>query len=122
MRSVPCIVLAAACLLALAGCSEKPQAGPDTTASELRVFVDPTTGEIIEPPAAAASKRAALPEAANPAVSTSHEGLKTRPGTTAAGGVILDLNGRFQDELRVTTAPDGSKTTCNHGEAKPDQP
>jgi hypothetical protein len=42
-----------------------------------------------------------------------HEGLEERPGSTAAGGVIVDLKGRLGSLLAVEAGDDGTPhATC----------
>ncbi len=100
------------------GCARPESQEATAPAAQLRVYVDPATGKIIEPPANGARQatgHAAGAEPSRPEVSTSHEGLRTRKGTSRAGGVILDLDGRFQNELTVTRDEHGNNhATCNH--------
>lgn len=99
------------CLLALGFLAAHAAAEPpqDVDAPALRIYIDPATGQPTDPPAIPPA-RAAQP---NENVSTSHEGLTIRKGTTRAGGEILDLNGRFQDELRIDLDATGHKASCN---------
>jgi hypothetical protein len=75
----------------------------------LRVHFDPVTGQIIPPPVAVAPAAPALP--ANHPLSTSGEGLVETPGQTRAGGVILDLQGRFRSTVVTSVGPDGTPLT-----------
>lgn len=73
----------------------------EAVAAGQRIHVDPVTGRIVAPPPSAA--RAAI--AADPAFSTSHDGLvvEQAPG----GGVMVDLQGRFQSAVGAQVKPDG---------------
>ncbi len=74
-------------------------------AARMHVYIDPETGEFGEPPPEAASPEAP-PQAALQLQSPSEE-LVEVPGTTAAGGFTLELNGQFQSPLTVTRDADG---------------
>ena len=71
-----------------------------------RVFKDPATGRLRGRPPEAA--RPVLPPAVVQALSRSPRGLRQRPGATPAGGVRLDLEGRFRSPLVAVKAADGS--------------
>jgi len=73
----------------------------DASLPGLRVHVDPNTGEIIEAPEAAAG-------AADGPVDAETEGLVEEPAPGAAGGIKIDLRGRFRSKTRATVQPDGS--------------
>ncbi len=64
------------------------------------IHVDPQTGERVAPP----TTRAAI--AADPAFSTSPQGLVEQPDT--GGGVMVDLKGRFRSAATATTGADGN--------------
>ncbi len=73
--------------------------------ARMHVYIDPETGEFGEPPPEAATPEAP-PQAALQLQSPSEE-LVEVPGTTAAGGFTLELNGQFQSPLTVTRDADG---------------
>lgn len=72
----------------------------------MRVYVDPNTGEILQPPAGAPANET-IESQEEEAFSTSSEGLVETPSPVPGGGVILDLQGRFQSPLVATQRPDG---------------
>ena len=97
--------------LALARPGKKPgahQAAPSAptaapvVAAGLKVQIDPVTHRIVPPPA-----KLAPDPAAQQLFNSSHEGLVEVPGTTAAGGFKVDLQGRFQSAVTVSVGPDG---------------
>jgi len=111
---------------------ESPPAGPKpeearpaTTALPpsppgLKALLDPATGKFTDPqhrpvsaaPSASATS-AASSAAGSPAnLATSHEGLVAVRGTSRAGGVRVDLKGRFQSAVVATVDPDGKVTTA----------
>ena len=70
----------------------------------MKAYRDPVTGERVGPP-----PRAVHPSAPQPsALSRSHTGLEVVPTGTAAGGVRVDLQGRFRSSVVATKRPDGS--------------
>jgi hypothetical protein len=77
--------------------------GPPTEAQRppqpgMRAYVDPQTGEFAEPPAGASSAAATT----NEAFSRSSSRLVETQGTTPAGGVKVDLRGRFLSTFAAT--------------------
>jgi hypothetical protein len=70
------------------------------------VHVDPETGQVGAPPPASALGAAI---AADPAFSTSHEGLVVEPAP--GGGEMVDLQGRFNSAVWARVKPDGSVVT-----------
>ncbi len=82
----------------------------------MRVYIDPNTGEIQEPPAGAPT--AETTESLEKAFSTSSEGLVETPSPVPGGGVILDLQGRFRSPLVATQDADG-KISIEHMPAVP---
>ncbi len=120
MRAALISLLLTVCSLAAYAQSQAPCApgsgaggsGSGSAAEELRIYIDPATGKP-GVPRAAQQQQGSQPAAVDAAVSTSHEGLRMRPGTTRAGGVILDLGGRFQDDLRIQQGPQGGKVLCD---------
>ena len=72
-----------------------------------KVHIDPATGKIIEPPLRVPGQ---LPPPLPPVDdrhSTSTEGLRMTPVTTRAGGVKVNLQGRFRHNVEVVTGADG---------------
>ena len=77
----------------------------------MKAYRDPVTGERVGPP-----PRAVPPSAPQPsALSRSQVGLEAVPGETAAGGIRVDLKGRFRTAVVATKRPDGTVSTrCVH--------
>ncbi len=77
------------------------------TSAGRKVHIDPATGKIVEPPLRVPGQ---LPPPLPPVDgrhSTSTEGLKMTPVTTRAGGVKVNLQGRFRHNVEVVTGADG---------------
>ncbi len=89
---------------------EKAAHSPEGAAG-MRVYIDPNTGEILEPPAGAPA--AETPESLEKAFNTSSEGLVETPSPVPGGGIILDLQGRFRSPLVATQGADG-KISIEH--------
>lgn len=94
---------------------------PTVGAAGLTVYKDPVTGRLM--PVPPAELRKLLTEDVRRAASMSHEGLveTAAPG----GGVMIDLQGRFQNVMWATTGPDGVVTAdCDQGDlaAEPSDP
>jgi lysophospholipase L1-like esterase len=86
----------------------------------MTIHVDPVTGAISPPPARQRTLRAPATDTA--AFDSSSEGLLEIPGTTPAGGIKLDLHGRFQSAVVAHTRADGTVATeCETSEANPQQ-
>ena len=95
-------------------------AGPPDSASQdvtpravggMKAYRDPVTGERVGPPPGAVPPSAPQPSA----LSRSHTGLEAVPTGTTAGGVRVDLQGRFRSSLVATKRPDGTVSTrCVH--------
>ena len=77
------------------------------TAGGFRAYVDPQTGELAAPPVGAVT---AVPEVTG-ALNTSTEGLMEVPGTTSAGGMTVDLRGRFRSTMVSTVDAAGRTVT-----------
>jgi len=86
-------------------------AGTGEGATAIRVYRDPATGKIGEPPAGAPP--AEVPPPLRDALTTSSEGLVETTSPTPGGGVIVDLKGRFLTPLIVTRDADG-KLSIQH--------
>jgi hypothetical protein len=74
-----------------------------------QIVVDPKTGKFRAPSAGEVAHAATLVEQmADPAFSTSHEGLYEEPSPIPGGGMMIDVQGRFQSPLMVQIEPDGT--------------
>lgn len=79
--------------------------------SGMRIHIDPQTGQLTrEAPAAVPPQLSPREENA---FSTSHQGLVETLSPVPGGGVIVDLQGRFQSPLSATVDPTG-KVTIQH--------
>lgn len=84
----------------------------------MRVYRDPATGEFTGPPdTPSTDTEAAAPEAAARAraLPSAPSELIEEPGTSAAGGVTLDLEGRFRSEESATIDAAGTPRVRCHG-------
>jgi hypothetical protein len=79
----------------------------------VRAYVDPETGELGVPPLVEEAETATGGAAAD-------EPLVVVPGRTAAGGVMVDLRGRFVYRLRASVAEDGRVTAQCDGRGMAD--
>jgi hypothetical protein len=79
-------------------------------AAGMRIYRDPVTGELRDPPAEAPAQVPLLPD---DALSTSSEGLVETPSPMPGGGVKVDLQGRFRSPLIATQDGEG-KITIQH--------
>ena len=75
----------------------------------LKTYRDPVTGERRSPPRAIPLE--ALDARQRNALSRSHLGLVEQAGPSPAGGVRVDLQGRFRSAVVVTKQPDASCAT-----------
>ena len=66
--------------------------------------VDPTTGKLVDTPAQSIR---ALQDAMGSALSTSGEGLVAQNSPIAGGGVVVDLQGRFQNAVAAVVDANG---------------
>ncbi len=106
-------------LAATVALSVPASAGDDAAA--MRVYRDPVTGEFTGPPSdagrsdalsAAAAARTGAPESAP-------SELVEEPGASAAGGVTMDLRGRFRSDETATVDANGSvQTHCHPAESQ----
>lgn len=80
-------------------------AGGSQGSAAQRAFVDPKTGRLGVPPAKGRRTEALAPSAA---FSTSDEGLVETLSPEPGGGVMVDLQGRFQSPLTITRDSDGN--------------
>ncbi len=99
------VVVASVCA---GGGSADPAAGATSeTSAGMRVYVDPSTGALTPEP----STQELGQRSASSAVSTSMQGLVEEPAP--GGGVMIDLQGRFQSEMRATITPENElRTEC----------
>jgi hypothetical protein len=88
---------------------EQP-AGAVEGATGMRIYRDPVTGELGDPPTEAPAQVSVPPD---DALSTSSEGLVEIPSPVPGGGVMLDLQGRFRSPLIATQDAEG-KITIRH--------
>ena len=75
----------------------------------LKTYRDPVTGERRSPPRAIPLE--VLDARQRTALSRSHLGLVEQAGVSPAGGVHVELQGRFRSAVVVTKQPDGSFAT-----------
>jgi hypothetical protein len=79
----------------------------------MKAYRDPVTGERAGPPPGAVAPSG--PEALGSSLSRSEVGLEAVPTGTPAGGIRVDLKGRFRSSLVATKRPDGTiATRCVH--------
>lgn len=76
------------------------------------IYIDPKTGALLQEPAPGAVMMEFSPAMRN-AMSTSSEGLVERESPVPGGGMIVDLQGRFQSPLIATVDADG-KVKMHH--------
>lgn len=79
-------------------------------ADSMRAYRDPKTGEWVSPPTGVSSAEAS---ASADALSTSHTGLEVTPSPTPGGGMMIDLQGRFQSPVTATQDAEG-KLSIQH--------
>jgi len=94
--------------------AENPAAGP-VTASAMTIHIDPVTGRLLKEPAPGSVSLQLPPQLQN-ALSTSHQGLVEVPSPKPGGGMMLDLQGRFQSPLMATIGADGKVSMHHLGE------
>jgi hypothetical protein len=85
--------------------TEKPATAPNGAAG-MMVYIDPQTGAILKEPAPGSVPLQLTPQL-QAAFSTSHQGLVEVPNSVPGGGVILDLQGRFQSPVFATIDANG---------------
>lgn len=89
--------------------TDKPTAVPEST-SGMMIFIDPETGAFLKEPAPGHEPLQLTPELQN-ALSTSDSGLVEVQSSVPGGGVMLDLQGRFQNPLIITIDANGKLKT-----------
>jgi hypothetical protein len=94
--------------------TSEPQAGSAPHAAGLKVFVDLQTGQVVTSPSEAAQRelQAAIEAEMGDALSTSSEGLSEVASPVPGGGVMVDLQGRFQSAATATVGPEGIVVGC----------
>jgi len=83
---------------------DEQSAGAVEGAAGMRIYRDPVTGELVDPPAEAPDQVSLPPD---DALSTSSEGLMETPSPVPGGGVMVDLQGRFRSPLVATQDAEG---------------
>ncbi len=78
-------------------------------AAGAKAAVDPSTGQLVVPSPTTAAK--VVPSTRVGALSTAHEGLVAVRGVSRAGGVMVDLKGRFRSAVIATVATVGADGT-----------
>jgi len=96
--------------------ADQSAAGALEASAGMRVYVNPNTGRIETPPA---DVRAAMAAADRAVFETSSAGLQETPSPVAGGGIMVDLQGRFQTPIVATRSADG-KLTIDHSPVQPD--
>lgn len=82
-----------------------------TGAAGMRVYRDPATGAFVPPPPGTTALDTTTADTAGHALGARR--LVETPGTSAAGGVTIDLQGAFQSEITATVDADGhARTRC----------
>ncbi len=86
-----------------------------TGAAGMRVYRDPATGEFTAPPGDDGADTLSAETAARKRVlEGAPRELVEEPGASAAGGVTMDLQGRFQSDQTATIDADGTVHTHCH--------
>jgi hypothetical protein len=106
LRVVLVIALAGSVLI-----GTRSAAADEANGAGMRVYRDPATGAFTAPPPGTA-----LPPSAR-SLGTSAQGLVETPGTSAAGGVTINLGGRFQSAISATADDTGTVRTGCHTDA-----
>jgi hypothetical protein len=82
----------------------------DASGAGMRVYRDPATGVFTSPPPGTS-----VPPTAR-ALGTAAQSLVETPGTSAAGGVTIDLGDRFQSAVVGAVGGDGTVRTQCHSD------
>lgn len=104
--AVACVALGAPLAFAQGQPAPTGPTPASAAAPGMTIHIDPQTGTILEGPAPGSVPLQMTPELQN-ALSTSHQGLVEAPSSVPGGGVIVDLQGRFQSPLVGTIDPSG---------------
>jgi len=103
----PVLVLTA--LLVVPAAAEDHAVESGAAGAGMRVYRDPATGAFTAPPTDAASDALANERAVQrQARESAPAALAEEPGTSAAGGVTMNLQGRFQSDTTATIGADGA--------------
>jgi hypothetical protein len=95
---------------------DSPSARTHAGATGMKIYIDPQSGQLTTAPAGGAPLQ--LSPAEENALSTSHQGLVESLSPVPGGGVIVDLQGRFQNPLFATVDGAG-KVTIRHLDPAP---
>ncbi|HEY2389450.1 MAG TPA: hypothetical protein VGK30_21050 [Candidatus Binatia bacterium] len=107
-RALALVVIPATLLLG-SGLGFAQNATDQPGAAGMRVYRDPVTGTFTAPPTDAAADALANERAVQrQARESATGGPAEQPGTSAAGGVTMDLRGRFQSDTTATIGADGA--------------
>jgi hypothetical protein len=85
---------------------------PSAPAAGMKIHIDPKTGTFSKEPAPGTVPLQLSPQEMN-ALSTSHQGLVEVPSPVPGGGMMLNVQGRFQNPVAATIGPDG-KVRLHH--------
>jgi hypothetical protein len=106
VRALAPILILSASLVVPAIAFAEDHAAP---AAGMRVYRDPATGAFTTPPTDAATDALANERAVQGHARASATAAPVEePGTSAAGGVTMNLQGRFQSDTTATIGPDGA--------------
>jgi lysophospholipase L1-like esterase len=84
----------------------------------MTIYIDPVSGAIVPPPSGPRTLPAAPADTAG--LAPASEGFPQTPGTSPAGGIKLDLQGRLQSAVVAHTRTDGTVATdCRTGDPNP---
>ena len=89
--------------------------GASVAAPGIKVYVDPSTGKISDTPPPGQQGLTLSPAEQN-AFSRSSQGLVEVPNSGPAGGMKVNLQGRFKSPLVATVGPDGKAQIKHAGE------
>jgi hypothetical protein len=89
--------------------SEQKQAPSTRGAAGMKVYIDPVTGKIGPPPAEMAPQEIPdeIPVEMENALNTSSDGLEVVEVDQPGGGIMIDLQGRFQHFQKATLDTNG---------------
>jgi len=133
MKKNAAVGVLALCVLAVVGLSGAPVSRRSVTATtanvikkdargsaaEMRVYIDPVTGEFVPPPVDDPIQNE-LPQSVIDATSTSHDGLVME--VNPRGGVVVNTRGRFMHMQTATIDEDGTLTSeCDTDLARKDE-
>lgn len=104
------IVLSLACIASAAAAQQTLP----PVAEGMRIFVDPLTGQrLAQPPLFPQPQEA--PTVELPQAAQAHPKLRETQGTSRAGGVLVDLQGQFDQSIEATVGAHGHVDVgCKH--------